>query len=192
MLHEAIAHCPGGFYPALTSRMPCLACNPTQGLDALLAAIEGNQTPKGSSSGEGFEAEVTEVSDAASQTLSKVVLAREWKVRSPAQTIIRSKEAACCFLEASSGPVLLCLCHGGSSKLRLLSFVSSMCMKEADINMHGNKHQLVVLCWASQVDLSGRVDALELVEALQDRDRRPYQLFLRMPDGRRRPSRPAR
>lgn len=41
-----------------------------------------------------------------------------------------------------------------------------------------------------QVDLSGRVDPLELLEALQDRDSRPYQLLLRMPNGVH-PSRPA-
>jgi hypothetical protein len=33
------------------------------------------------------------------------------------------------------------------------------------------------------VELAGRVDPLELLEALQDRDARPYQLMLRMPNG---------
>eukprot|EP00873_Tetraselmis_striata_P011091 jgi/Tetstr1/431355/TSEL_021046.t1 len=41
----------------------------------------------------------------------------------------------------------------------------------------------VVLARRWKVDLEGRVDPLELLEALQDRDSRPYQLLLRMPNG---------
>lgn len=115
-------------------------------MDALLDALEGKGMPAPSVDGSSEGAD-----GGGHKPLSKVVLARRWKVRRPA-------------LPAS-------VIWGYPAGLR-------PCPPALPLPW------LRRCTWVRrQVDLEGRVDPLELLEALQDRDSRPYQLLLRMPNG---------